>query len=198
MISFLFFFSCSPVVKKEKPEYKGNKKVIVKKKNRNLTETKNSWAYDDNSVDESSSYSNDLKYVDEIVGKPDIGTDSNRIFDKYINKYWGIPYRLGGENPKKNLDCSAYVRLMFNEAAGVKLPRSSKDQFKKGKYIKEMNELQYGDLVFFKMNFKAISHVGIYIGDNKFTHASTSQGVTISDLNNKYYKARFAGGRRIW
>jgi lipoprotein Spr len=75
------------------------------------------------------------------------------------------------------------------------LPRTSQEQFKESRRV-ELEDLQEGDLVFFGSG-RSISHVGVYLQNNKFVHASTSQGVTITDLNDKYWKPRFVGGGRL-
>jgi murein DD-endopeptidase len=107
----------------------------------------------------------------------------------------GKPYRYGG-NTIKGFDASGFVQFVYSHSTlKIKLPRTSSDQFKKGISVKE-NKLQSGDLVFFKTTGKKVSFVGIYIGGNKFV-ASTSKGVTVNSLSNKYWKDRYAGAKRI-
>ena len=110
-------------------------------------------------------------------------------------KYIGVPYVWGGETPK-GFDCSGYVQYVF-QAHGIRLNRTTDTQYKQGTYVSKSN-LKPGDLVFFQNTYRAgISHVGIYIGDGKFIHASSSKGVTISDLSSSYYTAHYYGARRI-
>ncbi len=109
--------------------------------------------------------------------------------------YWrGTPYRLGG-NSKKGIDCSGFVQNVFNDSFNVKLPRTTATQVKEG-FLVYKNQLQVGDLVFFKTGWRT-RHVGIYIGDDKFIHASTSKGVMTSSLNNVYWKKKYWQSRRI-
>ena len=113
-----------------------------------------------------------------------------------IQSYLGVPYRWGGST-RKGRDCSGFVRVVFQNAAGVKIPHSARAMFKQGKYIEEQ-ELKYGDLVFFEnIENYGVSHVGIFVGNQEFAHASTSRGVIISNLNEKYYRSRFVGARKI-
>lgn len=108
---------------------------------------------------------------------------------KSAEKYIGTPY--GGE-----FDCSGYVKKVFSEN-GIELPRSSKSQYEHGDSV-EKADLQKGDLVFFNTSGSGISHVGIYIGDNKFIHSSSSKGVSISKLNDPYYwGSRYVGAAKV-
>ena len=113
-----------------------------------------------------------------------------------IRQWKGTPYCLGGSS-KKCTDCSGFVQKVYKNVCGAKLPRVSKDQFKIGKKISR-NNLTKGDLVFFALNGRRINHVGIYIGEDKFAHASTSRGVMISSLKKAYFKKRFVGARRLF
>jgi cell wall-associated NlpC family hydrolase len=109
----------------------------------------------------------------------------------------GIHYRRGGTSPENGLDCSGLVRYVFREAHGTELPRTSVEISKIGETV-EKKDLQPGDLVFFKTLRRAFSHVGIYLGDNKFIHAPSSGGaVRIESMDLSYWKARFNGARRI-
>lgn len=108
-----------------------------------------------------------------------------------IYKEWkGTKYRLGGTS-KKGIDCSAFTKTIFS-SFHVHIPRSTTGQKKIGKKIKQSN-LKIGDLIFFRKN----RHVGIYIGNRQFMHSSSSQGVTISSLDNLYWKRTYTQSRRI-
>lgn len=110
-------------------------------------------------------------------------------------KYIGVPYVWGGESPK-GFDCSGYVQYVF-KMHGISLNRTTETQYKHGSYVSKSN-LKPGDLVFFQNTYRAgISHVGIYIGNGQFIHASSSKGVTISNLSSSYYTSHYYGARRI-
>lgn len=111
--------------------------------------------------------------------------------------FMGIPYRWGGATPEVGFDCSGFVQYVFRQAAGLVLPRSSFEQIRQGAVIAR-DELQAGDLVFFNTMRATASHVGIYIGENRFIHApSRGKTVEIGELNNSYWQARYDGARRL-
>ena len=118
--------------------------------------------------------------------------------DKIIataKKYIGVPYVWGGESPS-GFDCSGFVQYVF-KVHGISLNRTTETQYKHGSYVSKSN-LKPGDLVFFQNTYRAgISHVGIYIGNGQFIHASSSKGVTISNLSSSYYTTHYYGARRI-
>jgi cell wall-associated NlpC family hydrolase len=109
--------------------------------------------------------------------------------------FLGVPYKYGG-NSKEGVDCSGLTCNVYESAVRKKLPRSAKEQYQTGTSV-DKNELQFGDLVFFNTTGSRPSHVGIYIEDDLFVHASVVSGVTISSLESTYYKNRFVGARRI-
>jgi cell wall-associated NlpC family hydrolase len=86
--------------------------------------------------------------------------------------------------------------LVYQHSIGKQLPRTSREQSRQGSVV-ELNDLKFGDLVFFNTTGEPASHVGIYIGDDLFAHASVSLGVTISSLQSSYYQKRYEGARRI-
>lgn len=111
--------------------------------------------------------------------------------------FLGVKYRFGGTDPQTGWDCSGYVSHVFKNAIGLTLPRTSFSMSERGDPI-ERNDLQPGDLVFFNTLKRAFSHVGIYLGDNRFIHApSSGKAVQISDMNADYWAKRFDGGRRM-
>jgi cell wall-associated NlpC family hydrolase len=112
-----------------------------------------------------------------------------------ISKFMGVPYVHGGSG-KDGMDCSGYTMTIYKNAVGKLLPRSSAEQSKLGKTV-ELNNLKFGDLIFFNTTGESVSHVGIYLGDDLFAHASVSLGVTISSLQSSYFAKRFETARRI-
>ncbi|MHB0912961.1 MAG: C40 family peptidase [Armatimonadota bacterium] len=110
--------------------------------------------------------------------------------------YRGTRYRRGGTG-RNGFDCSGFTSFLYS-TKGVKLPHSAAGQFKCGKAV-DKSSLVPGDLVFFQNTYKrGISHVGIYVGNGKFVHASTSRGGVREDsLNADYYRRKYAGARRI-
>lgn len=122
------------------------------------------------------------------------GTSAERIIATAKN-YIGVPYLWAGSTPS-GFDCSGFVQYVF-KAHGISLNRTAATQYKHGTYVSK-SSLQPGDLVFFQNTYKAgISHVGIYIGNGQFIHASSSKGVTISNLSSSYYVSHYYGARRI-
>ena len=109
----------------------------------------------------------------------------------------GTPYRGGGKS-KRGVDCSALTQNIYHTVYHKKLKRTTNGQKKQAKRISKRN-LQEGDLVFFSSNRsrRKVAHVGIYLKDNLFIHASTSKGVIISSLNSTYYKKHWLHGGRI-
>ena len=109
----------------------------------------------------------------------------------------GAPYRFGGTSVERGFDCAGFVQHAY-QSAGVDLPRTTGEQFEAGRPV-ERDELVPGDLVFFRNTYrKGLSHVGIYIGNNRFVHAaSTGRKVRVDELTRSYYAKRYAGARRV-
>jgi len=109
----------------------------------------------------------------------------------------GVRYRFGGNSPESGLDCSGFVRYVFNDTFGFMLPRRSVEMSQVGTTV-AVNDLRPGDLVFFNTMRHTFSHVGIYIGDNKFVHApSTGSKIRVDDMRASYWVTRYNGARRI-
>lgn len=109
--------------------------------------------------------------------------------------YLGVPYKLGGTT-RGGIDCSGFTQNVFKEN-GVSIPRTTGQQYSTGSAVAKSN-LQQGDLVFFNTSGRGVSHVGIYIGNNNFIHASTSRGVMVSSINDPYYwGSRYLGAKRV-
>lgn len=113
-----------------------------------------------------------------------------------IDEWWGTPYALGGSS-KRGVDCSYFTLDVMNAIYNTNLKRTAAEQYEQCEKI-DWSELKEGDLIFFKTDgSRSISHVGIYMTNNKFAHASTSQGVTISDLSEPYWQKRLYSLGRV-
>jgi len=113
-----------------------------------------------------------------------------------IIKFLDTPYQYGGKTGD-GMDCSAFTGIVYKNSMSIDLPRSSREQYKVGDDI-DKDELKFGDLVFFNTRRRSKpGHVGIFIGENQFVHASRKLGVTVSSLDDAYYKKRYMGARRI-
>ena len=118
---------------------------------------------------------------------------------KTARLYLGVPHCMGGTS-MKCIDCSGLLVAVF-AGYGIQLPHNSEEQARYGTVISDQGKLQKGDLVFFIRSYKTsnfITHSGICIGDNKFIHTSTSLGVTITSLNDPWWRERFLFGTRIF
>lgn len=138
--------------------------------------------------------------ADKTAAKPPVKPDAgktgitNTSLKKEVDQWLGVPYKYGGTT-KQGVDCSGFCGNVFKNVYNVALGRSAQDIFDQTKPVTRA-ALREGDLVFFKINSSRVSHVGIYLTDNKFVHASTSRGVMISDLAEAYWtKYYFASGR---
>ncbi len=136
-----------------------------------------------------------LKYA--ILMNAPVEELNNEKMIQFIDDWYGTKYRLGGED-KNGVDCSAFVQSFMLSLYGIGVPRTSKEQYLESDRIKK-GELAEGDLVFFhtKGKGKTISHVGVYLRNNKFIHASSSGGVMISDLDETYFKQRYVASGRV-
>jgi cell wall-associated NlpC family hydrolase len=111
--------------------------------------------------------------------------------------FLGVPYRRGGSNADTGFDCSGFVRAMYEQTVGLMLPRRANEQAAATQKI-DRQDLQPGDLVFFNTMKHAFSHVGIYVGDNKFIHSpKPGAQVRVEDMGVQYWKTRFDGARRV-
>ena len=149
----------------------------------------------------------------ENLKKEDVSYDQNKLIEKLnsfaypsskkqklideIIKYLGTPYQYGG-NSKSGIDCSAFIQQVFENSLSINLPRTTIELYEIGKRIEIISDLKFGDLIYFdtiKNSFPG--HVGIYLGEDLFAHASVSQGVTISSLMDEYFKNKFVGASRL-
>jgi len=123
----------------------------------------------------------------------DMGTIAARTAERFV----GIPYRWGGDNVVEGMDCSGFVRAVYN-LCGLSIPRTSRDQYRAGDAVSK-NDLQDGDLVFFGASADKINHVGIYVGAGKFVHAPRrGEDIRVASVDDNYFDKRFVGARRYF
>lgn len=110
----------------------------------------------------------------------------------------GTPYKFGGKSPETGMDCSGFVGHVFKQTTGAQLPASAQQISQHGQPL-QSSELQPGDLVFFNTLNRAFSHVGIYLGENRFVHSTSSATgtVMVSNMGDGYWSKRFDGARRL-
>ncbi len=133
-----------------------------------------------------------LKYA--IVLDATVETLTNVNLLKLIDDWFGTDYCIGGTS-KNCIDCSGFSHVIMQEVYNVNVPRTAQEQYNESQKVK-LEDLNEGDLVFFYTGGRDISHVGVYLQNNKFVHSATSGGVMVSDLNDSYWKPRFKGAGR--
>lgn len=119
----------------------------------------------------------------------------NEKLYKFIDDWYAVPYKYAGKD-KNGIDCSGFTGVLCSSVYNKKVSASSKAIYEETKRV-SVSDLKEGDLVFFIINGKSVSHVGVYLQHNKFVHASTRRGVIISDLDEPYYKKYYHGAGRI-
>ena len=120
---------------------------------------------------------------------------ANTSINDVVESVKGTSYQYGGSTPTTGFDCSGFTLYVFSKL-GVKLPHSSSDQYTLGENV-TLNDLERGDLVFFNTSGQGVSHVGIFIGEETFVHASTKKGVVFNCLTEEYWKNKYVGARKI-
>lgn len=129
-----------------------------------------------------------------VVKIPPLPREDAGVLLSSARTHIGEPYRMGGLS-SRGWDCSGFVSVMYERYLSIDLPRDTKGQYAQSVPVRNSN-VRPGDLVFFKIRSSSPSHVGIFMGRDRFIHASTSRGVIISSLREKYYRKSFAGFRR--
>jgi lipoprotein Spr len=113
---------------------------------------------------------------------------------RFVDEWYGVPYKYGGKT-KTGVDCSGFASALLRDVYAISLAGSAQSMYEGCDHVAEKN-LQEGDLVFFKINSKNVSHVGVYLQNRRFVHASTKRGITINNLDEAYYKKYFFKGGR--
>ncbi|MCJ8208231.1 C40 family peptidase [Mucilaginibacter sp. RS28] len=132
-------------------------------------------------------------YFSQVMGVALSATSNVKLF-QFVYDWIGTPYRFGGSS-KKGIDCSAFTKELYTKVFNLTIKRNSRDIFSMVNPVSK-DELKEGDLVFFKIHSRSISHVGIYLGDGRFAHASM-KGVAVSNLDDAYYSRYFYKGGRL-
>jgi len=134
------------------------------------------------------------QYFSQVMGVALNATSNVKLY-QFVYDWIGAPYRFGGSS-RKGIDCSAFTKEIYSKVFNTIIKRNSRDIFRDAIPIHK-KDLQEGDLVFFKIKSKYITHVGIYLGNNRFAHASSIRGVVLNNLEEPYYKRYFYKGGRI-
>ncbi|MFI5129627.1 MAG: C40 family peptidase [Chitinophagales bacterium] len=183
-IKFLDQISSNPQIASTIPDAKSEQKETA--------ETLNKTKFPNTSVPAGDISALKIKYA-QLLGKDPDQIENIQLI-KSVDEWYGTKYKMGGST-KTGIDCSAFVQSVYLTAFGLAVPRTAFEQFKFSYHI-SATEMREGDLVFFNTT-GGVSHVGIYMGNNKFAHASVARGVTVSDLFDPYYLKRFLGIGRI-
>lgn len=134
------------------------------------------------------------EYFSQIMGVALSATSNLKLY-QFVYDWIGTPYRLGGVT-KKGIDCSGFAFELYNKVFSTLIGNNSRNIFSMVNPIRK-DELKEGDLVFFKIGSRSITHMGVYMGNNKFAHASSSKGVMISDLDEAYWSRYYYKGGRL-
>lgn len=135
--------------------------------------------------------------AEEYASKLGVSTNdiTNYKLYNFISTWYGTPYKFAGRS-RAGVDCTDLVSLLFQSIYGITLSGNVTDMYRRCKPITP-SELREGDLIFFKINSKSLSHIAIYLQNHKFVHASVHSGVVIDDLGEDYYKRYFWGAGRV-
>lgn len=133
-------------------------------------------------------------YFSQIMGIAVSATSNIKLY-QFVYDWLGTPYRFGGDT-EKGIDCSGFAYQLYDKVFNTVIGNNSRNIFSMVNPVSK-EELKEGDLVFFKIKSKSISHVGVYLGNDKFAHASSSRGVMISNLNEAYWKRYYYKGGRL-
>ncbi|MVZ65487.1 glycoside hydrolase [Sphingobacterium sp. DK4209] len=133
------------------------------------------------------------EYFSQIMGVAANATSNTKLY-QFVYEWLGTPYRLGGDS-KRGIDCSKFSLAVYENVFNTTIGYNSRNQYQNVTPVRK-GELEPGDLVFFKIRSRSITHVGVYLGEDKFAHASSSRGVMVSNLNEAYWKRYYYNGGR--
>lgn len=159
-------------------------------------------AEDDDDIpdDEGIDITSVISRLDQNASTNDPSADNSTLKERMlmeIIKYLNTPYKYGGKS-SNGIDCSAFTQTIYHNVLSIDLSRTAREQYEQGIEINNRSNLEFGDLVFFNTRRRAKpGHVGIYIGDDLFAHASSKNGVIVSSMDQDYYSRRFMAGRRL-
>ena len=202
-VKFIEDISITPEISADKPEAKPKPQVVMGGKTRGIDvakapvqkqetdEISQLIAIRDADVEAVSSVQ--LKYA--VLMNTEVESLPAKALLENVDEWYGVRYRTGG-NTKSGVDCSGFTVAVYSALYGIALPRVSRDQYRISRKI-STTELQEGDLVFFNTRGSGVSHVGVYLGNNRFIHASVSRGVMVNGLSEPYYAQRYYGAGRI-
>lgn len=177
----------------ESSKAKKDDEAIVSAVKKETAETRNAnYRKDDRRDDEEDLSQLQVRYS-VLLNTPAEEVKNAKMFE-FIDDWYGTPYRLGGTT-KKGVDCSAFSQFLFASVYGLSIPRTAREQYSLTSRISR-TQLKEGDLIFFNTR-GSVSHVGVYLQNNKFVHASTSGGVMISDIFEEYWARKFVGVGRL-
>lgn len=194
VFAFFSFISCSGLV-----DYIHERQIATNNPSTNSPDTRSNTNNKTKNISKKTvatkeeSISTINKY--EVKWGVDLPDDADTNLIKEIDSWLGVPYKYGGKD-KSGTDCSGMVFSIYNNVYGFSLNRSSYDIIQNVIKV-PIEEAKFGDIVFFKIYKNRVSHVGIYLGDKKFIHASTQLGVRIDSLEMPYYRDRFYMAGRI-
>ncbi len=170
-------------ISKEENEVKEPVRIAAKPVKEELTSDVNAEKFDKKQI----------KYA--LLLDVPVETITNKDLYNFIEEWYGTRYVFGGTS-KRGIDCSSLMQKIYNNVFYKDIPRTAVTQYRETQRILK-SELQEGDLIFFHTTRSGISHVGLYLGNDRFIHASSSKGVTISNLNEKYYVSAFRACGRV-
>lgn len=138
-----------------------------------------------------------MVYLGIVQQKAEASVSWGQEVTEVAKLYKGAKYKWGGKTPKQGFDASGFTQFIYDDsAADIKLPRTSKEQYKVGKAVSK-KDLKEGDLVFFNTNGKGVSFVGIYLEKGNFIAVTVSKGVSIQNMDSKYWKTKYVGAKRV-